>query len=154
MKSKLKIALLAAVSCVSGLINALIGAGGGVILALTLPSLLSGISPQRNAASTHSQNSDPHRVDSQRADSQRAPFPDRRDIYINAQAAMIPGCALSCAVYALRGMLDTAGFSLLAIPAAAGGALGSLLLSKINNSLLQIIFAALVIWSGIRMLFG
>ena len=115
---------IAVIAAAAGLINSLIGAGGGILLSLSLPALL------------------------------KDKFPDRRDVYINSQAAMIPGCALSCAIYSARGMIDTVGFSLFAIPAAVGGALGSLLLSKIKSGYIQIAFAALVIWSGARMLWS
>ena len=121
MKRKLKTAAIAITSMLSGLINSLLGAGGGILLSLTLPTLA------------------------------REKFTDRRDVYINAQAAMIPGCAISCLIYSMRGMLDTVSFSLLAIPAAAGGALGSFLLSRIKSGIIQILFALLVIWSGVRM---
>lgn len=124
MVRKIKNAAIALIAVLSGVINSLLGAGGGILLSLTLPSLI------------------------------KDKFPDRRDVYINAQAAMIPGCALSCLIYSLRGMVDTVGFSLLAIPAAAGGALGSFLLSKIKSGVIQIIFAALVIWSGVKMVWG
>ncbi len=129
MKKHIKPALLAVVSCIAGIINALLGAGGGVLLSLTLPHLA---------------------VDAIGGDTLR----DRRDIYINAQAAMIPACAISCLIYSMRGMLDVVGFSLFAIPAAAGGAVGSFLLSKIKSNVIQIIFAILVIWSGVRMITG
>ena len=121
MVRKIKNAAIALIAAVAGLINSLLGAGGGILLSLTLPSLI------------------------------KEKFPDRRDVYINAQAAMIPGCAISCLIYSMRGMVDTVSFSLLAIPAAAGGALGSFLLSKIKSGIIQIIFALLVIWSGVRM---
>ena len=121
MVHKIKNAAIALISAMAGLINSLLGAGGGILLSLTLPSLI------------------------------KEKFPDRRDVYINAQAAMIPGCAISCLIYSMRGMVDTVSFSLLAIPAAAGGALGSFLLSKIKSGIIQIIFALLVIWSGVRM---
>jgi uncharacterized membrane protein YfcA len=49
-------------------------------------------------------------------------------------------------------MLDVGGFSFLAIPAAIGGFLGSLMLPKIKVSWLKVAFSLLVIWSGIRML--
>ncbi|MBE6584685.1 MAG: hypothetical protein E7649_06905 [Ruminococcaceae bacterium] len=124
MAQKIKNIFLAVTAGVAGLINSLIGAGGGILLSLTLPSLA------------------------------KEAFPDRRDAYINSQAAMIPGCALSCVIYSMRGMLNTVGFSLFAIPAAAGGAIGSFLLSKIKGSVIQTIFAVLVIWSGIRMIWG
>jgi uncharacterized membrane protein YfcA len=121
---KISNAVIAIIAAAAGLINSLIGAGGGILLSLSLPALV------------------------------KDQFPDRRDVYINAQAAMIPGCALSCAIYSMRGMMDTVGFSLFAIPAAVGGALGSLLLSKVKSTIIQIAFAALVIWSGARMLWS
>ena len=124
MIRKIKTLAIALIAAASGLINSLLGAGGGILLSLTLPALT------------------------------KEKFADRRDVYINAQAAMIPGCALSCLIYSMRGMVDTVGFSLLAIPAAAGGALGSFLLSKIKSGIIQILFALLVIWSGIRMVRG
>ena len=120
MIRKLKTVAIAITAILSGLVNSLLGAGGGILLSLALPSLT------------------------------REHFPDRRDVYINSQAAMIPGCAISCLIYSMRGMLDTVGFSLFAIPAAAGGALGSFLLSKVKSGVIQILFALLVIWSGVR----
>lgn len=124
MKEKTKGAVLALVSSISGFCNALLGAGGGILLSLTLTKL---------------------------CDDE---FSDRRDVYINSQAAMIPGCALSCAIYSLKGRLDTTGFSIYAIPAVIGGIVGSLLLSRIKSFWIGLIFAVLVIWSGIRMIFG
>ena len=82
MVRKIKTAAIGAIAVVSGAINSLLGAGGGILLSLTLPALV------------------------------KEKFPDRRDVYINAQAAMIPGCALSCLIYSMRGMVDTVGFSL------------------------------------------
>ena len=124
MASKLKKFLIAPVCIAAGLINSLIGAGGGIVLSLALPALTKGA------------------------------FPDRRDTYINSQAAMIPSCAISCIIYSLRGQLDTVGFSLIAIPAAAGGAVGCILLSKIKSRTLHALFSCLVVWSGIRMIWG
>lgn len=122
MKKKTKGAILLGVSAVSGFCNALIGAGGGILLSFALAWLA------------------------------RDDFPDRRDVYVNSQAAMIPGCAVSCLIYAAQGSLDTTGFSIYAIPAALGGIIGSLLLSKIKNVWIAKIFAILVIWSGARMM--
>ena len=122
MKEKLKNGALALSAVAAGVTNSLIGAGGGIILSFTLGKFF----PEK--------------------------FADKRNIYVNSQAAMIPGCALSCMLYASRGMLDVGGFSFLAIPAAIGGFLGSLMLPKIKVSWLKIAFALLVIWSGIRML--
>ena len=122
MVIKIKRCILATASVISGFCNALIGAGGGIILSYALTRLA------------------------------QDDFPDKRDVYVNAQAAMIPGCALSCLIYASRGSLNTTGFSIYAIPAAIGGIIGSILLSKIKNVWIAKLFALLVIWSGARML--
>ncbi len=121
MNAKRKSMILAPISLMSGFCNALIGAGGGIILSLAL-EMLDDI------------------------------FPDKRDILTNSQASMIPACALSCFIFYAEGRLDTQGFSIYAIPAAAGGLLGSLLLSKINSRVIGMIFSFLIIWSGVRMI--
>ncbi len=122
MKQKTKSYVLAVSSAAAGLCNALIGAGGGVVLSFVLLKLFSD------------------------------KFDDKRNIYINSQAAMIPGCALSCLLYYMQGKLDVKGFSLLAIPAALGGMLGGMLLPRINAKWIKLVFALLVIWSGVRMM--
>lgn len=122
MKEKLKSGVVALSSVAAGICNSLIGAGGGIILSFALGKLLSD------------------------------KFKDKRNIYVNSQAAMIPGCALSCMIYASRGMLDVGGFSLLAIPAAIGGIIGSMLLPRVRLGWIKTAFAALVLWSGIRMM--
>ena len=122
MSSRIKRSVLAIAAVMSGFCNALIGAGGGIVLSYALTHLA------------------------------RDEFSDRRDIYVNSQAAMIPGCALSCFIYASRNSLNTSEFSIYAIPAIIGGIIGSLLLSKIKNVWIAKLFALLVIWSGARML--
>ncbi len=124
MANKLKNIFLAVTAAASGLFNALLGAGGGILLSLTLGKFFSD------------------------------EFKEKSDIYVNSQAAMIPGCALSCMIYSYKGLLDVQGFSLLAIPAAIGGALGSFLLTRIKSSWIQLLFSVIVVWSGARMLLG
>ena len=124
MKAKTKGIILSSVALMAGFCNALIGAGGGIPLSLTTAKLC--------------------------PDS----FKDRRDVYINSQAAMIPGCAISCLIYSMRGRLDPISFTPYAIPAVIGGIVGAMLLKKINSFWIGTIFAALVIWSGSKMLFG
>lgn len=124
MSQKLKNTFLALAATAAGFCNGLIGAGGGILLTLTLNRLFSDR------------------------------FPDKRSIYVNSQAAMIPGCIISCIIYYCRGMLDTTGFSIFIIPAVAGGIIGSLLLTRVKSGLIQTAFAVIVIWSGARMLFG
>ena len=122
MTKKTKNTVLSCVSALSGFCNALIGAGGGIILSLFMSRLMS------------------------------EELTDRRDVLVLSQAAMIPGCAVSCLIYAAEGKLDTANFAVFALPALLGGALGSLLLTKIKPKWIIRIFALLVIFSGVRML--
>lgn len=122
MAKKIKRIILAISAIVAGLCNSLIGAGGGIIMSFSL-SRLAG-----------------------------EDFPDKRNIYSNSQAAMIPGCALSCCIYSLRGSLNLASSRFLALPAAIGGIIGSLLLPKIKLGWLKGAFALLVVWSGYRMM--
>ena len=110
------------VAALSGFCNALLGAGGGILLTLVMGVLL----PDR--------------------------FSDRRQLLVTTQAAMIPGCIVSCLIYAADGMLDTTNFAIFAIPAILGGALGSILLNKAKPRWINNIFSALVIWSGFRMI--
>ncbi len=122
MRNKIKSIVLLSASTLSGFCNAVIGAGGGILLSLAILKFA------------------------------RDEIPDRRDVYVNSQAAMIPGCALSCLIYSVNGSLNTVGFSVYAIPAAIGGVLGSLLLAKIKSIWISRLFAFLVIWSGVRMI--
>lgn len=122
MKRRHENTILASAAALSGLCNALIGAGGGIILTGILAKL------------------------------KGKDFPDKKDIYVNSQASMIPGCMLSCLIYSQKGLLDVGGFSILAIPAAIGGVIGSILLTRVQSKWIQILFSLIVIWSGARML--
>lgn len=123
--------ILAAVALLAGFCNSLLGAGGGIFLSLTMGRLL---------------------LKSDENGSLSGKALDRRDILATSQAAMIPGCALSCLIYAQGGLLDTTNFSVFAIPAVIGGGVGAWLLNKIDAKWIARIFAALVTWSGLRML--
>lgn len=122
MSKAVKRCLLALSAVIAGICNSLIGAGGGIIMSFSLAKLSGEY------------------------------FDDKRNIYSNSQAAMIPGCALSCFIYSMRGSLDLSVSPFLALPAALGGLCGSLLLPKIRLGWLKGAFALLVIWSGYRML--
>ena len=122
--SRAEKARISLISAISGLCNALLGAGGGILLSLTL-SRLDGDG-----------------------------FSDRRNALVTSQAAMIPGCIVSCIIYGAKGMLDTTSFAVFAIPALLGGAVGSLLMDRTKPQVIGRIFAIFVIWSGARMIFG
>ena len=121
-KIKDKSIVVPLVAVASGFCNAVLGAGGGILLSLAMGALISDR------------------------------FQDRRRLLITTQGAMIPGCIVSCLIYASRGMLDTTSFSVFAIPALIGGAAGSLLLDKIRPGTVNTLFSLLVVWSGFRML--
>ena len=106
----------------AGLINGLLGAGGGILVVFALSALLG------------------------------AEGEDRRDLYANALCVMLPISALSCLRYAAAGNLPTKGFGLYALPAIAGGVVGGILLGRVNGVWLKRLFGALVIWSGILLM--
>ena len=122
MTKNAKKAILTISAVAAGLCNSLIGAGGGIILSFCLSKFFSN------------------------------EFEDKRNIYVNSQASMIPGCALSCALYSMKGMLKISALSIIAAPAVVGGVLGSLILPRIKVGWLRTAFALLVIWSGFRMM--
>lgn len=122
MKNRAKEIPLLLSAAVAGACNSLIGAGGGIILSLSLGLFGKEL------------------------------FRDRKYLYVNSQAAMIPCCALSCILYSLNGDFPSFSLATIAIPAIIGGTLGSLLLSRLRFGWLKAAFALFVIWSGIRMI--
>ena len=118
-KLNLNIAVIIIFGVVSGFVNGLLGAGGGILVVYALNYALKGNDI------------------------------DNRDIYANALCVMLPVSAVSCVRYAFLGNLHTEGFAVYAIPAIAGGIAGGFLLSKLKASFTKKLFAALVIWSGI-----
>ena len=122
-KNVRNVSLLAVSALAAGLINGLLGAGGGIGVVWALSRVLS------------------HRLS------------DRRDAFANALMIMLPRSAISAAVYAMRGALDSRELDILILPAIAGGLIGALVLDKINTNWLRLIFAAIIIYSGLTMLF-
>ncbi len=116
------IALLAFSGLFAGFANGLLGAGGGIIVTFALAKLLSGGEGAQ------------------------------RDIFANVVAAMLPMTAVSALIYALQGKLEISSSGPFLLPGIIGGIIGALLLGRINTLWLKKLFAALVIFSGIRML--
>ena len=115
-------ALLAAAALMAGLINGLLGAGGGIVAVWALGRVLS----------EH--------------------MTDRRDAFANALLIMLPLSAVSLGAYGLRGQLAGVNTFSLLLPAIAGGFCGALILDHINVKWLKIIFAVIVVYSGFTML--
>lgn len=114
--------LLSLGGIVSGFVNGLLGAGGGIIIVYVLTRLLKGF------------------------------VSDSRDIFANALCVMLPVSVVSCIIYALRGNINVSGFGVFVIPAIIGGVVGGVLLGKINASFLKKLFAWLVVWSGVMLM--
>lgn len=106
----------------SGVVNGLLGAGGGILIVFALSALLG------------------------------EELGDRRDLYANALCVMLPISVVSCIRYALRGNLSTDGFGIYLLPAVVGGVVGGILLGKLNGIWLRRLFGALVIWSGVMLM--
>ena len=107
----------------SGLINGLLGAGGGILLVRGAVRVL----PRE--------------------------YRDGRDVFANALCVMLPLSAVSAIAYVLRGSVHGLDFAPFMLPALIGGVGGGLLLAVIDTRLLRLIFSALVVWSGITMIF-
>ena len=103
----------------AGMVNGLLGAGGGILIVYAMAYAL------------------------------RGEECDARDFYANALCVMLPISALSCVRYAMRGHLPTESMARYAIPALLGGFVGGFLLGKIKVGALKKLFAVLVIYSGI-----
>ncbi len=114
--------LLSVSGVTAGLANGLLGAGGGIIVTYALAKLL------------------------------REQDASARDVFANVVAAMLPMTTVSAVIYALRGNLKLYDASPFLLPAVIGGVIGALLLGRINTKWLKKIFAALVIFSGVRMI--
>lgn len=107
----------------AGLINGLLGAGGGILLVKGAQRIL----PRE--------------------------YREGRDVFANALCVMLPLSAVSAIAYVLRGSVHGLEFAPFILPALIGGIGGGLLLSIIDTGLLRLIFSALVVWSGITMIF-
>ena len=114
---------------VAGFINGLLGAGGGILLVFMLGALLPTVEDDETERSA-----------------------DKRDIFANALASMLPVTAISVISYAARGDIHLEGAETYLFPAIIGGLLGAWLLDKLRFSTARRLFSIIVIASGIAML--
>ena len=103
----------------AGLVNGLLGAGGGILIVYAMAIALRGSDT------------------------------DPRDLYANALCIMLPVSAFSALRYAASGNLPVSDFSVYVLPAIAGGFLGGLLLERLRGVTAKRLFALLVIYSGL-----
>jgi len=106
----------------AGLLNGLLGAGGGILLVYGLQRIR-GIR-----------------------------LPHRRAVFATALAVTLPLSCLSAIHYFRQGSLAVDMLAWLIFPAILGGALGGLLLRRLSPRLLSRIFAAVVLVSGVVLL--
>lgn len=129
--------LWAGVGFGAGLINGLLGAAGGILLVAVLPALPSP-PPPLSGGNPFSR-----------------PGADRRDLLTTALAVMLPISAVSAIRYWRAGIRpDVTLLVSLLLPVAVGGFLGAVLLERTPQTLLRRIFAAVVLVSGLKMLWG
>lgn len=120
----------------SGLINGLLGAAGGILLVAALPRL--------PAPTRLSLGADPFSTG----------HLDQRDLFATALAVMLPISAVSAFNYWRSGIRPELRFTLfLLLPVAVGGFVGGLLLERTSQTFLRRLFAAVILVSGVRMLF-
>jgi uncharacterized membrane protein YfcA len=122
-KTVKNISFLAISALVAGLINGLLGAGGGIVVVWALSRALSTC------------------------------LTDKRDAFANALVIMLPISAISAAIYGMRGAIDSRELDILILPAIAGGLIGALALDKINVTWLRLLFAVIIVYSGLTMIF-
>lgn len=111
--------LLAMLSFLAGVLNGLLGTGGGMLLLFSLGMLLSG---ERG-----------------------------KEAFVISSVGVLTFSLVSAFFYGRGGSLDTAALPRFALPAAAGGILGAILLDKISTRWLKRLFAGLMLYSGLKL---
>lgn len=122
--------LLALGGICAGMINGFLGSGGGIILIFVMTVFASRIFPENK------QNGNNEKT---------------KSLFATAVASILPMSAVSVIFYLTRGSFDIGESLIFLIPAAIGGTAGALLMEKLSPAFLRVIFAALMIWAGIRM---
>lgn len=124
MKFVKKYGICASIGALSGLVNGLLGAGGGIIITYYLSRNLSDKEKSKNG------------------------------VFANAVATMLPISAVSLLLYFLKGYISYSNSLLSLFPSALiGGIIGAFLLSKLNLKVVKLIFSILVTISGAMMIF-
>ena len=105
----------------AGFLNGLLGAGGGIVIVWILEKTVGSMAE------------------------------DKRNIFANALAVMLPISAMSTVSYALSGGLPGGDITRFLLPGVLGGLFGAFLLDRIGAGTVKTLFCLLVILSGIVM---
>ena len=128
MKAKSRLLAVTIGALAAGIINGLLGAGGGIILIFVLAPALGGLYEKGEE------------------------FYKRRDLMAISLSVMLPVSAVSALRYGLKGMLDMEFIPKIILPAIIGGIIGGILLDKLKENFIMKLFAFLVIYSGLAMI--
>lgn len=77
---------------------------------------------------------------------------DTRERFSTAVASVLPMSAVSALMYIRSGSLSVGELARLLISGALGGAFGAFIMDKIPPTILKLIFSALMVFAGIRMM--
>lgn len=121
--------ILVLLGAAAGLLNGLLGTGGGILLVYTMRLW------------AH-----------QRLKDGSEQLAAQRDVYASALSVMLPISIFSAVHYARAGTLDMVTFSPLLLPSVIGGVLGGYLLDKLRIDWLKRLFALIVLCSGVLMI--
>ena len=123
--------IVSAASLAAGVVNGLIGTGGGIVLYFTL-KLLTKLN--------------------KKSDEQPEATEAIKDMMANIIAAVVPMSVVSAGMYMIRGDIKYGELSLYLPAAVIGGIAGAFLLSKLKPKIIRKIFAVMIIYAGVQML--
>ena len=115
---------IALAAVLAGVVNGLFGTGGGIIIVF----LLSGL---------YAESSDYH----------------TKDIFAMTVGAVLIMSTASLFMYIRNGSVSIEDVTGYLLPAAIGGVIGAFLLDKLNAALMKKLFAVLVVYAGITLIF-
>ena len=119
-----KAVIITLLSFLAGCINGFVGTGGGIVLVYLLFMLEGG------------------------------GVENTKNVFAKTLLTVFPMSLAALTVYLRNSNVDTALIWRVSLPAILGGVVGALLMDKIDKRVLNLIFSALVIYSGITMIRG
>lgn len=128
MKTNFRLLTVGVGALAAGVVNGLLGAGGGILLVFALSSALGGLYEKGDE------------------------LYKRRDLMAISMCVMLPVSCVSAIRYGMSGMLDTQYIQKIILPTVIGGILGGVLLDRLKESVIMKLFAFLVIYSGLAMI--